>query len=302
VAEVCIVHAGGWRDALALIGTALRRRHRADPRVRYLPVRHQATIATATPLPVQADGEIVAHTPVTVRVVPAAVQVVVPESPAQVVRENRTGETTAAAGTPIAPGTSPPPPQVRARAAGHALRRIATLGAIDAALFLRLNALQAGARADRALRGACRLLDHGELWIALAALASLIDPAHHRRLAFEVLPPLWLTMVAVNFGIKRIFRRVRPFSTYVDARVIGRRPADWSFPSGHAAAAFAGALLLSAAFPALAPVFFAYAIVVGFARVYLGVHYPSDVLIGAGAGIVLAAVLGTVIRAVLPVA
>jgi len=173
---------------------------------------------------------------------------------------------------------------------------------MDAALFLRLNALEAGVRVDRALRGACRLLDHGELWIGLAALVSLIDPIHHRRLAFEVLPSLWLTMMAVNFGIKRVFRRSRPFSTYVDARVIGRRPADWSFPSGHAAAAFAGATLLSTALPGLAPLFFAYAFVVAFARVYLGVHYPSDVLIGAGAGVTLAALLGTVMRAVLPAA
>ena len=302
VAEVCIVHAGGWRDALALIGTALRGRHRADPRVRYLQVRHQATIATATPLPVQADGEIVAHTPVTVRVVSAALQVVVPESRGQIVHEDRTGEPAIRVESPSAPAATPPPRRARVRAATHALSRVATIGALDAALFLRLNALEAGARIDRTLRGACRLLDHGEVWIGLAALASLLDPTHHRRLAFEVLPALWLTMVTVNFGIKRLFRRARPFATYVDARVIGRRPADWSFPSGHAAAAFAGATLLSSALPGLAPLFFAYAFVVAFARVYLGVHYPSDVLIGAGAGITLAALLGTVMRAVLPAA
>lgn len=306
VAEVCIVHAGGWRDALSLMWSAVRGRHRADPRVRYLPVRRQATISSATPLPVQADGEIVAHTPVTVRMVPGAVQIVVPESPAQVVREDVTGHPARQeAPTPAAPGApaaTPLPARARARAAGHALFRIATLGAVDAALFLRLNALEAGEWTDRLLRGACRLLDHGELWIGLAALLSLVDPVHHRRLAFEVMPALWLTMLAVNYGIKRIFRRGRPFATYVDARVIGRRPADWSFPSGHAAAAFAGATLLSVAMPALAPVFFAYAIVVAFARVYLGVHYPSDVLIGAGAGISLALVLGTVLRAVLPAA
>jgi undecaprenyl-diphosphatase len=59
-----------------------------------------------------------------------------------------------------------------------------------------------------------------------------------------------------------------------------REPDRFSFPSGHATAAMAVALAYAVVFPALAPLLIAVAEAVGFSRVRLGVHYPSDVLVG----------------------
>jgi undecaprenyl-diphosphatase len=58
----------------------------------------------------------------------------------------------------------------------------------------------------------------------------------------------------------------------------------WSFPSGHATTAFAGAVALSYLWRRAAPLFFLLAAAIAFSRVYVGVHYPGDVLAGAALG------------------
>jgi undecaprenyl-diphosphatase len=75
----------------------------------------------------------------------------------------------------------------------------------------------------------------------------------------------------------------------VRAVVVGHRPSDSSFPSGHTAAAFGGAWLLARHYPRWAPAAYGVAALVGLSRVYLGVHYLSDVAIGAAAGVLLSA-------------
>ena len=61
----------------------------------------------------------------------------------------------------------------------------------------------------------------------------------------DAVPVIGLTMLTVNYPLKHFFRRRRPFIAFVKARVFGTRPRDFSFPSGHAAAGFAGAAILA---------------------------------------------------------
>ena len=91
----------------------------------------------------------------------------------------------------------------------------------------------------------------------------------------------------VTHGVKRIVQRERPFKQYPD--IVSRdEGGGYSFPSGHTSAAFNTATALSLLYPkwyVIAPSFL-WAGSVGYARMYQGVHYPSDVLVGAivGAG------------------
>lgn len=84
---------------------------------------------------------------------------------------------------------------------------------------------------------------------------------------------------------KQIVKRDRPFITYTDIEKIGEGD-NYSMPSGHTSSAFALATSVSVAYPKwyiVAPSF-AWAGAVGYSRLHLGVHYPSDVIVGAVVG------------------
>jgi len=92
---------------------------------------------------------------------------------------------------------------------------------------------------------------------------------------------------AITTTLKFAVHRTRPFTAYPDLIYKKGTGGSLSFPSGHTTLAFATATSLSLAFPrwyVIAPAY-TYAIAVGYSRMYLGMHYPSDVVVGALIGI-----------------
>lgn len=91
----------------------------------------------------------------------------------------------------------------------------------------------------------------------------------------------------LNYAIKQLVKRPRPFLTHIDFTPV-YRPGQYSFPSGHSSAAFSSAIALSRAYPRWYVIAPALLWVGGtaYSRMYLGVHYPSDVaggiLLGGG--------------------
>jgi undecaprenyl-diphosphatase len=90
--------------------------------------------------------------------------------------------------------------------------------------------------------------------------------------------------------LKAVTDRPRPFETIPDADPLLKATVGQSMPSGHAATSFAGAVILTYLLARAAPFFFLLAAAIAFSRVYVGVHYFSDVVVGAvlGAAVALA--------------
>ena len=124
----------------------------------------------------------------------------------------------------------------------------------------------------------------GAVWIAITLILVAIDRTRARAAA-AVLAALALAFVMTDLVVKPLIARARPFEGAVAVRVIDRRPLTYSFPSGHAASAVAAAITLGRIWPRGRLLLWSLATLVALSRIYVGVHYPLDVLGGAVLGI-----------------
>jgi undecaprenyl-diphosphatase len=151
------------------------------------------------------------------------------------------------------------------------------IGAHDRALMLRCAISPAAPRASRAGWAAVTHLGSTAVSVAAACLPWFGCCDWHRTSRFA-LATLLVSHLLVQL-VKRTVGRGRP-SLACDLSAAVREPDRFSFPSGHAAASLAVALSYAMVFPLWAGPLLLLALLVGFSRVRLGVHYPSDVVVG----------------------
>jgi membrane-associated phospholipid phosphatase len=134
-------------------------------------------------------------------------------------------------------------------------------------------------RVERAVARFSQLGEHGGVWLAIGAVGWALDRPRAERWSRAVATVAGT--YALNTAVKLAVRRRRPELPGLPA--LTGTPTQLSFPSAHAATSFAAAgLYTRLGLPA--PVLYGLAVKLSLSRLYLGVHYPSDVLAGAALG------------------
>jgi len=131
---------------------------------------------------------------------------------------------------------------------------------------------------ERAVAAFSRLGEHGAVWLAIGAAGALRARGQERSRGFRRARRTVVATYALNTAIKLAVRRPRPELDGLPA--LTTTPSALSFPSAHASTSLAGAVSYSRL--GLAPLpLYSLAAALSLSRIYLGVHYPSDVLGGA---------------------
>ena len=125
----------------------------------------------------------------------------------------------------------------------------------------------------------------GLVFLVIALI--LLVTVKYRKVGFMVFFGSFINLVIVEV-LKYTIREPRPFITHPElvSSVIGKLPDSYSFPSGHASAAFVGAFILSFYFKKWSIPLYALAVAIMVSRPFLLVHYPTDVIAGAIIGII----------------
>jgi membrane-associated phospholipid phosphatase len=151
--------------------------------------------------------------------------------------------------------------------------------------FMRTRGHSLGA--ERAAKAIAAAGEYGAIWAAIGLTAAAFDPPRRGRwLGTAALAPV---AIGINFAVKLAVRRQRPKLDGLPP--LGGAPTSLSLPSAHATASFASAAAMSRIAPRRAPLLYTGAVLMALTRPYLGMHYPSDVVVGAALGTALGRLL-----------
>ncbi len=139
---------------------------------------------------------------------------------------------------------------------------------------------------DFIMKNISTFFNYSIVWMVLGVV--LISLKSTRAVGYEIFVALTLELLICNIFVKRISKRARPFTKNDEVNLLINPPKDYSFPSGHTLCAFMCATIIAAHIFWVGVILFVVAVLVAFSRMYLYVHYPSDVFVGALMGIFIA--------------
>ena len=166
--------------------------------------------------------------------------------------------------------------------------------------FAVLNALQSlhVPLLDKAMCAITKLGDGGLLWIVLCIVLLCFRKTRKAGVCMAI--ALALGALVANVTLKPLVARVRPYAVQTDVSLLIPPPQDASFPSGHTTSSFAAATALFLHHKKFGAAALGLAGLIGLSRLYLYVHYPTDVLAGALIGVLAAICARALLRRVWP--
>ncbi len=157
---------------------------------------------------------------------------------------------------------------------------------MDEKIFFVINHLPHNAWLNATARAFDMLTGAGIIFVALFLINFLAQQKERRQLARLIFLSLATNFVVVELAIKNLVGRARPFDVLAGVIKVGGEPWTYSFPSGQTALIFGVAVAYILIFPKKWETYWVLflAVITGLVRIYLGDHYPSDVLGGAMIG------------------
>jgi len=155
---------------------------------------------------------------------------------------------------------------------------IAYLKNIDIKMLNLLNKRFRYALLDRIMPLITALGNGGFVWFIISIY--LISNKNSSTQGYMIITSLVVTTIIGEGVIKHLIKRARPFAEMIESKLLISKPISYSFPSGHTASSFAAAGIFIAMDSRLSIIVVILASVIAFSRVYLNVHYPTDVVTG----------------------
>lgn len=120
--------------------------------------------------------------------------------------------------------------------------------------------------------------DTGFIWILIGVI--LLAQKKYRKVGIVLLSGLLLNLILGDVIIKNLVQRPRAFNTYPDINILISPPKSYSFPSGHTSSAFTAAFIIGYYLKNWKYGAYTLASLIAFSRLYLFVHYPTDIICG----------------------
>lgn len=149
-------------------------------------------------------------------------------------------------------------------------------------LLYNLQSIVRGELLDRLMPRITSLANAGIFWIVLALVLLIFKKT--RKIGITMALSLLLGFIVGNLIVKPLVARVRPYDFDSSIALLISPEHDYSFPSGHTLASFEGAVSIFLYHKKSGVAAIALAFLIAFSRLYLMVHYPSDVIVGAVLG------------------